>query len=72
MLSARYNIVYLFSISEQNLSKGGLDERVFLANKSISDVANLIMFGTPNAGAPLASPNDSCSSTAKDFVWLCT
>ena len=22
------------------------------------------MFGTPNAGAPLASPNDSCSPTA--------
>ena len=26
------------------------------------------MFGTPNAGAPLASPNDSCSPTAKDFI----
>jgi len=27
-----------------------LDKRVFLDNKSISDVANLLMFGTPNAG----------------------
>jgi len=41
-----------------------LDKRVFLDNKSISDATNLIMFGTPNAGAPLASPNDSCSPTA--------
>ena len=46
----RYNIVYLFRISERNLSKGELDKRVFLDNKSISDVANLLMFGTPNAG----------------------
>ena len=27
-----------------------MDKRVFLDNKSISDVANLLMFGTPNAG----------------------
>jgi triacylglycerol esterase/lipase EstA (alpha/beta hydrolase family) len=48
-------------------SKGGLDARVYLANSSIDEVANLIMIGTPNAGAPLASPNDTCSA-AKDFI----
>lgn len=32
-------------------SKGGLDARVFLANTGTSDVANLIMVGTPNAGS---------------------
>ena len=37
-------------------SKGGLDARVYLANNlSNSDVANLIMIGTPNAGSPLAA-----------------
>ena len=38
-------------------SKGGLDARVYLANNTTKDVANLIMIGTPNAGSPLA---DSC------------
>jgi hypothetical protein len=45
-----------------------LDARVFLANSSVNDVANLIMIGTPNAGAPLASPSDSCSPAVKDFI----
>jgi pimeloyl-ACP methyl ester carboxylesterase len=49
-------------------SKGGLDARVFLANSSVNDVANLIMIGTPNAGAPLASPSDPCSPAVKDFI----
>jgi pimeloyl-ACP methyl ester carboxylesterase len=35
-------------------SKGGLDARVYLANTDTSDVANLIMIGTPNAGSILA------------------
>jgi hypothetical protein len=26
------------------------------------------MIGTPNAGAPLATPNDSCSPAVKDFI----
>ena len=38
-------------------SKGGLDARVYLANNTIKDVANLVMIGTPNAGSPLA---ESC------------
>jgi pimeloyl-ACP methyl ester carboxylesterase len=38
-------------------SKGGLDARVYLANNTTNDVANLIMIGTPNAGSPLA---ESC------------
>ncbi|MDF2738336.1 MAG: Lipase [Nitrososphaeraceae archaeon] len=36
-------------------SKGGLDARLYLANNlSNTDVANLIMIGTPNHGSPLA------------------
>lgn len=35
-------------------SKGGLDARVFLGYTSTSDVANIIMIGTPNGGGPLA------------------
>jgi hypothetical protein len=36
-------------------SKGGLDARLYLANDlSNTDVANLIMIGTPNHGSPLA------------------
>jgi pimeloyl-ACP methyl ester carboxylesterase len=38
-------------------SKGGLDARVYLANNTTKDVANLVMIGTPNAGTPLA---ESC------------
>src|ERR687897_3795962 len=38
-------------------SKGGLDARVYLANNTTKDVANLVMIGTPNAGSPLA---ESC------------
>jgi MFS family permease len=41
-------------------SKGGLDARVYLAESGTHDVANLIMIGTPNAGAPLATADDSC------------
>ncbi len=36
-------------------SKGGLD-------------ANLIMIGTPNAGAPLTSPKDSCRPAVLDLI----
>jgi pimeloyl-ACP methyl ester carboxylesterase len=49
-------------------SKGGLDARVFLSNSSITDVANLIMIGTPNGGGPLASPFDPCSPAVYDFI----
>jgi pimeloyl-ACP methyl ester carboxylesterase len=35
-------------------SKGGLDTRVFLEQRQIHDVPNLIMIGTPNGGSPLA------------------
>jgi triacylglycerol lipase len=50
-------------------SKGGLDARVYLAESTgTHDVANLIMIGTPNAGAPLTSPNDSCKPAALDFI----
>lgn len=36
-------------------SKGGLDARLYLANDlSNTDVANLIMIGTPNHGSPMA------------------
>src|SRR5919108_804815 len=36
-------------------SEGGLDARVYLNNNiHSSDIANLIMIGTPNAGSPLA------------------
>ena len=35
-------------------SKGGLDARVYLAQRGSNDVANLIMIGTPNGGDPLA------------------
>ena len=53
-------------------SKGGLDARVYLGNNlSNSDVANLIMIGTPNAGSPLASPqsdpDDPCTPAVSDI-----
>jgi triacylglycerol lipase len=35
-------------------SKGGLDARLYLSRSNTSDVANLIMIGTPNAGSPVA------------------
>jgi hypothetical protein len=36
-------------------SKGGLDARLYLANDlSNTDIANLIMIGTPNHGSPMA------------------
>ncbi len=48
-------------------SKGGLDARVYLANYNTSDVANLIMIGTPNAGSPLANLNDYCWPAVSDI-----
>jgi triacylglycerol esterase/lipase EstA (alpha/beta hydrolase family) len=50
-------------------SKGGLDARVYLENIMISDsnVANLIMIGTPNAGSPLANTNDICFPAIEDL-----
>ena len=35
-------------------SKGGLDARDYLSSTDSSDVANLIMIGTPNGGGPIA------------------
>jgi hypothetical protein len=49
-------------------SKGGLDARVFLAESGTHDVANLIMIGTPNAGAPLATADDRCTPAVFDFI----
>ena len=48
-------------------SKGGLDARVYLANNSVKDVANLIMIGTPNAGSPLAQTSDICKPAVDDL-----
>jgi pimeloyl-ACP methyl ester carboxylesterase len=52
-------------------SKGGLDARVYLNNTlSSSDVANLIMIGTPNAGDPLADiyhSSDPCKPAVFDL-----
>jgi len=52
-------------------SKGGLDARVYLNNSlSRSDVANLIMIGTPNAGDPLADiyhSSDRCKPAVFDL-----
>src|SRR5437899_2021606 len=52
-------------------SKGGLDARVYLSNNiGSSDVANLIMIGTPNAGDPLADINsitDPCKPAVYDL-----
>jgi pimeloyl-ACP methyl ester carboxylesterase len=53
-------------------SKGGLDARTYLGNNlSNSDVANLIMIGTPNNGSALASPefdqNDPCTPAVSDI-----
>jgi len=51
-------------------SKGGLDARVYLADTQTSDVANLIMIGTPNAGSPLADifhNNDPCKPAVEDL-----
>ena len=49
-------------------SKGGLDARVYLANNlTNTNIANLIMIGTPNAGSPLAKLNDICSPAILDL-----
>jgi pimeloyl-ACP methyl ester carboxylesterase len=49
-------------------SKGGLDARVYLANNlSNTNIGNLIMIGTPNAGSPLAKLNDLCSPAILDL-----
>jgi len=50
-------------------SKGGLDARVYLANTGTSDVANLIMLGTPNAGSVLADfqYSDGCNPAILDL-----
>ena len=49
-------------------SKGGLDARKYLAtNLSNTDVANLIMIGTPNAGLSLANTNDICLPAVEDL-----
>ncbi len=49
-------------------SKGGLDARVYLSNSTVTDIANLIMIGTPNGGSPLASRSDPCSPAVYDFI----
>ena len=48
-------------------SKGGLDARVFLDITDTTDVANLIMIGTPNAGSPVAETNDACAPAIFDL-----
>jgi pimeloyl-ACP methyl ester carboxylesterase len=47
-------------------SKGGLDARVYLANGTKA-VANLIMIGTSNAGAPLGEISSSCAPAIYDL-----
>ncbi|PWU80702.1 MAG: hypothetical protein DLM72_10990 [Candidatus Nitrosopolaris wilkensis] len=47
-------------------SKGGLDARVYLANRTYN-VANLIMIGTPNAGSPLAQSSIICAPAVYDL-----
>jgi Alpha/beta hydrolase of unknown function (DUF915) len=53
-------------------SKGGLDARLYLGNNlNNSDVANLIMIGTPNNGSALVDPqydgNDPCTPAVSDI-----
>lgn len=48
-------------------SKGGLDARVFLDITDTTDVANLIMIGTPNAGSPAAETNNACAPAIFDL-----
>ena len=51
-------------------SKGGLDARVFLANKAFTNnkaVANLIMIGILNAGPPLAQSSNICKPAVDDL-----
>lgn len=48
-------------------SKGGLDARVFLDITDTTDVANLLMIGTPNAGSPAAETNDACAPAIFDL-----
>ena len=48
-------------------SKGGLDARVYLANNTTKDVANLLMIGTPNAGSPLAESISICAPAVYDL-----
>lgn len=47
-------------------SKGGLDARVYLQDGN-ENVANLIMIGTPNNGAPLAPLDTICIPAANDL-----
>jgi pimeloyl-ACP methyl ester carboxylesterase len=47
-------------------SKGGLDARVYLEDGG-EDVQNLIMIGTPNAGAPLSYWDVICLPAADDL-----
>ena len=48
-------------------SKGGIDARVYLANGT-TDVANLVMIGTPNQGTPLAEFTSACSPAISDVL----
>ena len=47
-------------------SKGGLDARVYLQDDN-ENVANLIMIGTPNDGAPLAHWDILCNPASEDL-----
>jgi pimeloyl-ACP methyl ester carboxylesterase len=47
-------------------SKGGLDARVYLQDGN-KNIANLIMIGTPNGGAPLAYWDTICTPAADDL-----
>src|SRR6185295_14334165 len=51
-------------------SKGGLDARVYLDKSVATDVAKLIMIGTPNAGDPIEdqlSFFDTCNPASDDL-----
>jgi pimeloyl-ACP methyl ester carboxylesterase len=48
------NITHQKQVNLVGHSKGGLDARVYLAERQTLDVANLIMIGTPNGGSLLA------------------
>lgn len=49
-------------------SKGGIDARVYLANGTNNDVANLIMIGTPNTGTPLSKTTNACTPAVWDTI----
>jgi hypothetical protein len=66
------DVKHLTGKSQVNIvtqSKGGLNARVYLANIRTTNVANLIMIGTPNAGDVLANFDltDPCKPAVFDL-----